>query len=96
MPLANLDDLVFGGWDIYEDNAYEAAKNAGVLEAALLDKLREPLEALHPMPAVFDQEYIRRIRGPNVKEARTKMDKAEMLMEDIRQFQHHNGVARAP
>ncbi len=75
VPLANLDDLVFGGWDIYEDNAFEAAKHAGVLDASLLDKLREPLEALHPMPAVFDQEYIRNIRGPNLKEARTKMDK---------------------
>ena len=94
VPLANLDDLVFGGWDIYEDNAYEAAKHAGVLEASLLDKVREPLEALRPMEAVFDQEYVRRIHGPNVKEARSKMEKAEMLMEDIRRFQHRNGVAR--
>src|SRR6202167_2245880 len=94
VPLANLDDLVFGGWDIYEDNAYEAAKNAGVLETALLEKLREPLEALHPMAAGFDQEYVRRIHGPNVKEARSKMDKAEMLMEDIRHFQKRTGVAR--
>jgi len=94
VPLANLDDLVFGGWDIYEDNAYEAAKHAGVLEASLLDKLREPLEALRPMEAVFDQEYVRRIHGPNVKEARSKMDKAELLMEDIRHFQKRTGVAR--
>jgi len=94
VPLANLDDLVFGGWDIYEDNAYEAAKHAGVLEASLLDKLREPLEALRPMEAVFDQEYVRNIHGPNLKEARSKMEKAEMLMEDIRQFQRRTGVAR--
>src|ERR1700680_4279937 len=59
VPLANLDDLVFGGWAIYADNAYEAAKNAGALEGSLLDKLREPLEALRPMEAVFDQEYVR-------------------------------------
>jgi myo-inositol-1-phosphate synthase len=94
VPLANLDDLVFGGWDIYEDNAFEAAKHAGVLDPSLLDKLREPLEALHPMPAVFDQEYVRNIHGPNLKEARSKMEKAEMLMEDIRNFQDRTGVAR--
>jgi len=94
VPLAKLEDLVFGGWDIYEDNAYEAAKHAGVLEASLLDKLREPLQALRPMEAVFDNEYVRRIHGPNVKEARTKMDKAELLMEDIRQFQKYHGIER--
>ena len=94
VPLANLDDLVFGGWDIFEDNAYETAKHAGVLEGSLLDKLREPLEAIRPMEAVFDQEYVRRIHGPNVKEARSKMEKAEMLMEDIRNFRQRTGVAR--
>ncbi|HVN29658.1 MAG TPA: inositol-3-phosphate synthase, partial [Candidatus Binataceae bacterium] len=94
VPLASLDDLVFGGWDIFEDNAYETAKHAGVLENSLLDKLREPLEAIRPMEAVFDQDYVRRIHGPNVKEARSKMEKAEMLMEDIRNFQQRSGVAR--
>jgi myo-inositol-1-phosphate synthase len=94
VPLASLDDLVFGGWDIYEDNAYEAARKAAVLDLAMLEKVREPLEALHPMEAVFDPEYIRRIHGPNVKEARSKRDKAEMLMDDIRQFQQRTGVAR--
>jgi myo-inositol-1-phosphate synthase len=94
VPLASLNDLEFGGWDIYEDNAYEAARNAAVLDSALLEKVREPLEKLHPMEAVFDQEYIRNIRGPNVKEARSKMDKAELLMEDIRNFRERTGVAR--
>jgi myo-inositol-1-phosphate synthase len=94
VPLAKLEDLEFGGWDIYEDNAYEAARKAAVLEPALLEQVRQPLEQLHPMEAVFDQEYVRRIHGPNVKEARTKMEKAELLMEDIRQFQRRTGVAR--
>ena len=94
VPLAGLDDLEFGAWDIYEDNAYQAARKAGVLDAALLEQVRDPLERLAPMEAVFDHNYVRRIHGPNVKEARTKMDKAEMLMDDIRQFQERTGVAR--
>ena len=67
VPLASLDDLVFGTWDIYEDNCYEAAEKAGVLEMPLLEKLREPLSAIRPMTAVFDREYVRRIDGPNQK-----------------------------
>jgi myo-inositol-1-phosphate synthase len=94
VPLASLPDLEFGGWDIYEDNAYEAARKAAVLDPSLLERVREPLEKLVPMEAVFDNEYVRRIHGPNVKEARTKMDKAQMLMEDIRNFQNRTGVAR--
>ena len=94
VPLAGLDDLVFGGWDIYEDTAYEAAVNAGVLERTQLDSLKEPLSAIKPMTAVFDQEYVRRINGPNVKQGRTKMDKAEMLMDDIEQFRKNNDCAR--
>ncbi len=93
LPLAGLNDLVFGGWDIYEDTAYEAAVNAKVLERAQLDQLKEPMSAIRPMKAVFDPEYIRRINGPNVKEG-SKMDKAEMLMDDIRQFQAANDVSR--
>jgi myo-inositol-1-phosphate synthase len=94
VPLASLSDLEFGGWDIYEDNAYEAARKAAVLDPSLLERVREPLEKLQPMEAVFDNEYVRRIHGPNVKEARTKMDKAQMLMDDIRNFQNRTGVAR--
>ncbi|MGA3204462.1 MAG: inositol-3-phosphate synthase [Bryobacteraceae bacterium] len=95
VPLAGLNDLVFGGWDIYEDTAYEAAANARVLEAPQLEKLKEPLSAIKPMRAVFDQEYVKRIHGPNVKEGGSKMDKAEMLMDDIRNFQESNGVSRS-
>jgi myo-inositol-1-phosphate synthase len=94
VPLAKLDDLVFGGWDIFEDNAYQAAVNANVLEAALLEKVRQPLEAIRPMKAVFDQNYVKRIHGPNVKSGGSKMDHAEMLVEDIRQFQESTGAAR--
>ena len=94
VPLAKLDDLVFGGWDIFEDTAYEAAVHAKVLEPALLEKLKDPLDAVKPMKAVFDSEYIKRITGPNVKDRGSKMDKAEMLMEDIRQFQESTGASR--
>ena len=94
VPLAGLNDLVFGGWDIYEDNAYEAARNAGVLEKTLLDQLKEPLSALKPMKAVFDHEYVKRISGPNVKQGGSKMDQAKMLMEDIASFRKQSGAAR--
>ena len=94
VPLAQLNDLVFGGWDIYEDNAYQAACNAGVLDRSLLDQLKEPLSQLKPMKAVFDPEYVKRINGPNVKQGGSKMDLAEMLMEDIDRFRKETGAAR--
>lgn len=94
VPLAGLESLVFGGWDIYEDNCFEAAVKAGVLERTLLDQLQEPLAAIQPMPAVFDPDFVRRINGPNVKQKGSKMEKAEMLMEDIRTFQHRTGASR--
>src|SRR5580704_16401416 len=94
VPLAGLNDLVFGTWDIFEDNCYEAAQKAGVLETPMLDKLREPLSAIRPMKAVFDHEYVKRIDGPNKKTEGSKMDKAEMLMDDIRTFREKSGAAR--
>jgi len=94
VPLAGLNDLVFGGWDIYEDSAYEAAVNAAVLERTQLEQLKEPLSAIRPMKAVFDSDYVRRINGPNVKQAATKMEKAEMLIDDIAQFRKTNDLAR--
>ncbi|MGH9558028.1 MAG: inositol-3-phosphate synthase [Bryobacteraceae bacterium] len=94
VPLAGLNDLVFGGWDIYEDTAYEAACNASVLERTQLEQLKEPLSAIRPMKAVFDPEYVRRINGPNVKQAASKMEKAEMLMDDIVQFRKSNNLDR--
>jgi len=94
VPLAKLDDLVFGGWDIFEDSAYESAVNAGVLEKTQLEQLKEPLQAIKPMKAVFDTEYIKRINGPNVKQAANKMEKAQMLIEDIERFRKENNCAR--
>ena len=93
VPLASLDDLVFGGWDIYEDNAYEAAKHAEVLEAPLLEKVREPLERIKPMAAVFEKEYVKRIDGPNVKKG-SKKERAEALVDDIARFKKENNCAR--
>jgi len=94
VPLSKMEDLVFGGWDIFEDNAYESAVHASVLEASLLEKIREPLQSIKPMKAVFDTDYVRRLQGPNVKDRGSKMDKAEMLMDDIRQFRESSGAAR--
>ncbi len=94
VPLAPLECLSFGGWDIYEDNAYEAAVNARVLDAALLEKLKDTLSAIKPMKAVFDHEYVKRIDGPNKKSGANKMELAEALMEDIRQFKKTNGCSR--
>jgi myo-inositol-1-phosphate synthase len=94
LPLASLDDLVFGGWDIFEDNSYEAAKTAGVLTSDLLDQVRPELEAITPMPAVFDRQYVKRLDGPNVKKGGTKKDLAEQLRADIRRFKQEQKVDR--
>src|SRR3954471_1223150 len=75
-PLASLDDIVFGGWDIFTENCYEAARTAGVLEPALLDQIKPELEAITPWPAVFDQRYVKRLSGSNVKTGRNKKDLA--------------------
>lgn len=94
VPLAGLTDLEFGGWDIFEENCYEAGVHAGVLDRTLLDQLKEPLSALKPMPAVFDSNYVKRINGPNLKPKGSKMDHAEMLMDDIRNFKQSRGCDR--
>jgi len=94
VPLTALDDVVFGGWDIFEDNCYEAARTAGVLEASLLEQIRPELEAIAPMPAVFDRRYVKRLDGPNVKRGANKRDLAEQLRDDIRRFQAQHGLAR--
>ena len=94
VPLANMDDLVVGTWDIFEDNGYEAAVKAGVLEMPLLESVKEPLSAIQPMKAVFDQNFVKRLNGPNVKTGGTKMDYAEQLMDDIRKFKERTGVSR--
>jgi myo-inositol-1-phosphate synthase len=86
VPLPDLNDLVFGGWDIFEDNCYEAAKTAGVLEGSLLDQIKDELSAVVPMPAVFDRQYVKRLDGPNLKTGRNKRDLAEQLIDDMRRF----------
>lgn len=92
LPIVDSGNLVFGGWDIFPDNAYESAKKAKVLEPALLEQLRPQLEKIKPMPAVFDPEYIKRINGPNVKKGTSKMDLANQLREDIRRFIRENNL----
>jgi myo-inositol-1-phosphate synthase len=92
--LPPLDDIVFGGWDIFEADCYAAARTAGVLEPALLDKVRPELESVKPMPAVFDQRYVKRLDGPNVKRGKSKRDLAEQLIHDIRTFKDNNACAR--
>ena len=94
VSLAGLDDLVFGAWDIFPDNAYEAAVKAGVLRAEHLDPVRGELEALKPWPAVFDQHYVKKLDGPNVKKAANKYEHALLLMEDIRKFKKGNKLDR--
>jgi myo-inositol-1-phosphate synthase len=94
VSLANLDDIVFGGWDIFPDNAYQAAVRAGVLDARLLDQLKPELEAIKPMPAVFEQAYVKKLNGPNVKKGTSKLDLANQLMDDIKQFKATNKCDR--
>ena len=94
LPLASLDDVVFGGWDIFEDDCYEAAKTAGVLEPALLDQVKDELSAIKPWPAVFDRQYVKRLDGPNVKKGKNKKDLAEQLIDDIRRFKAEHGLSR--
>src|SRR6187455_1562437 len=93
-PLADLNDIVFGGWDIFEEDCYAAAKTAGVLEPAQLEQVRPELEAIKPMPAVFDQRYVKRLDGPNVKKGKNKRDLAEQLVADIRAFKSAHGCDR--
>jgi myo-inositol-1-phosphate synthase len=94
VPLAGLNDLVVGGWDIFQDNAYEAALNAKVLDKTLLEQVKEPLQAIQPMKGVFYPEYVKRLHGTWVKDGGSKMDQAEMLMDDIRNFKASSGAAR--
>lgn len=94
VPLASLDDLVFGGWDIFDDNCYQAARNAEVLKPALLEQVRPELEGISPWPAVFDQYYVKRLNGPNVKTGANKRDLAEQVVADIRRFKEEQKLDR--
>lgn len=86
VPLATLDDLVFGAWDIFPDSAYEAALHAGVLERSLIEDLKPFLSKIKPMPAAFDRSYVKRLDGRNVKPAANKYELAEQLIADIENF----------
>ena len=94
VPLASLDDIVFGGWDIFDDNSYEAAKTAGVLEKDLLEQIRPELEQIKPWSAVFDRHYVKRLDGPNVKKGKNKRELAEQLREDMQRFKQEHGLSR--
>ena len=94
VPLADLNDIAFGGWDIYEDNVYEAAINAKVLELPLLQSVKTELEAIKPMKAVFDRSYVSNLDGKNVKTGATKYDLAMQVIEDIENFKKVNDCNR--
>jgi len=93
VPLADLNDIVFGGWDVYSDNVYEAAVNAAVLEKGLLDFVKSELESIVPMKAAFDKNYAKNLDGTHVKTG-TRLEMANELMEDIKNFQEKNGLDR--
>ncbi len=94
VPLENLDNLVFGGWDIFPDTAYEAAAKAGVLGPVHLEEAKGLLAGIRPMKAAFDQAYVKRLNGTHVKHAKTKFDLAEEIKDDIHQFKKGTGVQR--
>jgi len=94
VPLADLNDIVFGAWDPIPDDAYTAAKKAGVLEDRDLEPIADFLKSIKPMPAVFDNAYVTRINGTNVKQGKTKRDLAEQLRQDIRDFKSKNKLDR--
>lgn len=94
VPLAELNHIAFGGWDVYSDNVYEAAMNAKVLEAGLLQSIKPELEAIKPMKAVFDKSYVKNLDGSHVKTAATKYDLAKEVMNDIENFKEANDCSR--
>ena len=90
VPLASLDDLVFGGWDIQNESCYETARKSGVLEPEDLKRLRPRLEKIYPWKAVFSEEYVKRLKGNHVKKAKTKRQLALELIKDIKEFKKKN------
>jgi len=95
VPLTSMDNIVFGGWDIFHDNSYVAAVKSQVVDRYLLDQVKDEMEKIVPMSAVFDERYIKNIKGENLKKYKTKMEAAEMLMEDMRSFIKKNNCNRA-
>src|SRR5579862_7957888 len=94
VPLAALDDLVFTGWDIFEDDMYSAAGKAGVLDRSLLEQVKPFLSSIKPRTAVFDKNYVKKLDGPNVKKGKNKMELAEQVRDDMRQFKKSSGASR--
>ena len=94
VPIADLNDIVFGAWDVYPENAFESAVNAEVLKAKDILPLQAELEAIKPMKAAFDKNYAKRLDGNNVKDCKDRWDMAEQLREDIRNFKKETGVDR--
>jgi myo-inositol-1-phosphate synthase len=94
LPLADIDQLVFGGWDVFSDNMYEAAIKAGVLEQPLLDQLKDELSEIKPWKGVFFPEYVKKLNGHYIKKAANKWNHAQLLREDIQQFKEQNNLAR--
>ena len=94
VPLAELNDLVFTGWDIFEDDMYAAAGKAGVLERSLLEQVKPFLSSIEPRKAVFDKNYVKKLDGPNVKKGKNKKELVEQVREDIREFKQSSGADR--
>lgn len=94
VPLAGLDDLVFGGWDVFPDDAYDSAVHAGVLPKDQLDQIKDRLQTVKPMPAVFDRNYVKRLEGSNVKSMKSKWDAVLEVRDDIKRFKADNGCER--
>ena len=94
VPITNLDDLVFGGWDIFEDNCYEAAVNAGVIDTNLLDQVKDELSSIKPMKAVFDKHFVKKLDGTYVKSVKGHRARIEALRKDIQDFKKKNNVDR--
>ncbi len=94
VPLADLSEIEFAAWDIFDDNAYEAAVKAGVLDARDLEPVKAELEKVRPMKAVFDSKFIKNIDGPNKKQGASKMELAEQVREDIRRFKNDKNLSR--
>ncbi|MCK4906114.1 MAG: inositol-3-phosphate synthase [Spirochaetes bacterium] len=95
VPLTSINDLEFAGWDIFDHNMYKAAIDAGVIRSEHIDPVKSELEAIKPMPAVFDSEYVKNISGPNVKKGVNKMDMAQQLIDDMKKVMKEKGSDRA-
>lgn len=94
VPMAKLDDIVFGAWDVYPANAYESAINCEVLKEKDINPVKDELEAIKPMKAAFDHNYAKRLDGENIMVGKTRWEMAEQLREDIRNFKKENGLDR--